>query len=289
MVNNVLKHHGILGQKWGVKNGPPYPLSGGDYSKSEIVEIYNKRKRNKNSIYNKKHFDTVLDKNKTVLSTLSYDKDRLDKSDMFYAAHEKLDKHQYNALFNKKVDVDGVMRMKYRIDTGLNTDLKVASEDTSAKTFIDLYNNDRNFYNFVTDKNRMRKYFVDEKYKFKGYREARDVLDKMDDPDYVPSDQELKTVYRLFNYVIPYDGGGSDDRGKNDVAANRNKFFKELKKQGYGACLDTNDALYGAFKATDPVIVFDKESLIPKGVYQTNMKDKRFSNLVFAGRKLLGI
>ena len=23
---NVLKHHGIEGQKWGVKNGPPYPL-----------------------------------------------------------------------------------------------------------------------------------------------------------------------------------------------------------------------------------------------------------------------
>ncbi len=25
----VLIHHGILGQKWGQKNGPPYPLKGG--------------------------------------------------------------------------------------------------------------------------------------------------------------------------------------------------------------------------------------------------------------------
>ena len=30
-----IAHHGILGQKWGDRNGPPYPLRGGDYSKEE--------------------------------------------------------------------------------------------------------------------------------------------------------------------------------------------------------------------------------------------------------------
>lgn len=30
-----LSHHGILGQKWGKKNGPPYPLGSGDHSASE--------------------------------------------------------------------------------------------------------------------------------------------------------------------------------------------------------------------------------------------------------------
>ncbi len=293
----ALYHHGILNQKWGVRHGPPYPLGGGDYTQSQRKAILKKRKSG-NSIYNKKHFDEVLKADKTTLSTLSYDKNRTKGADMFYATHNVLDKHQYNALFNKPVpqmvyDDDGKkigtgMLLKYRIDNSIKKDLKVASEDSGAKIFMELYKRDRDFYNFVTDKERMQSYFVKDKYKFKGYRETAKVLERMKKEDYIPSSKELQTVYRMFNYVIPYDGAG-DARKGHDVYVQRAKFFNECRQNGYGAILDTNDAIYGGFKAKSPIIVIDMEQIVPKNVYQTKMFDQKISTLVLIGRKALGL
>ena len=293
-----LYHHGILKQKWGVRHGPPYPLGGGDYSKAQRKAIF-RRRREPNSIYNKKHFDEVLKSDKTTLSTLSYNQDRTKNTDMFYATHKKLDKHQYNALFNRPIpkpildengkEIGTGQMLKYRIDNSIKKDIKVASEDSGAEAFRQLYAKDRDFYNFVTDSDRMQKYFVDDKYKFKGYREARESLEKIRKPDYKPTAEDLQRAYRMFNYVLPYDGGGVDTRGGSDVTKQRAKFFNALSTAGYGAVLDTNDAIYGGFKATSPVVVFDMGSIMPKSIYQTTPSDKRFSSAVLAGRKFLGI
>lgn len=293
-MGDVLVHHGILGQQWGKRNGPPYPLGGGDYTPSETKAIKGQRRRG-NSLYNKKHFDEVLKKDSTTLSTLSYDENRTKNTDMFYATHDIFDKHQYNALFNRPVpktlyDESGAAigtgtYLKFRIDNKLKNDVKVASEDSGAKIFMKLYKKDRDFYNFVTDSKRMEDYFVKEKYKFKGYQESKDVLDKMKNPSYTPTGNDIHTLYRMFNYVIPYDGQGNARKG-NDVAKQRAKFFEELKKAGYGAVLDTNDAIYGGFRAKSPVIVFDMEQVIPDSVYQTKMSDKAVSDAVLAFRKL---
>lgn len=293
--NDFLIHHGILGQKWGRRNGPPYPLSGGDYSEEEKKHLRPEFGKD-NSRYNKKHYDKTIDKG-TILTTLSRDPGRLKNTEMYYATYKRLDKHQYNALFNKRVeepilDEDGNqigtgMFLKYKIDSKALKDIKVASEDAGIETFANLYKNNRDFYNFVTDETRMQKAFVDDKYVFKGYREARKSLENIRDLEKKPSYEDISRAYRMFNYVLPY--MTDNIRLSNDVRAQRAKFFSELMKHGYGAVLDTNDALYGAYKATAPVIVFDMKSVAVSNVSRTTIGSKAFSELVTTGRKALGL
>ena len=295
---NYLSHHGIRGQKWGVKNGPPYPLKGGSYDNDLKKKRYIKRRFDPNNIYNKKHFDTTLDSKKTTLRTLSYDENRTKNVDMFYATHTRLDKAEYQALFNKKIPMDVTdekgnkigtgMCFKKKIDNNIKHDMKVASEDSGAEAFKKLFSTNRDFYNFVTDSNRMESYFVKDKYKFRGYRESKKVLDKMKDPSYTPTSSDLTKVYRMFNYCIPYDGNGNASNG-NDVKVQRTKFFNECKSRGYGAVLDTNDAIYGGFKAKSPVIVFDMDNVVPDKVKKTKMSDKAVSKAALVARKTMGI
>lgn len=55
---NELYHHGILGMKWGKKNGPPYPLAISDHSYSERKagwqkSVNNKKRKMKDATYTK--------------------------------------------------------------------------------------------------------------------------------------------------------------------------------------------------------------------------------------------
>lgn len=47
--SNYLMHHGILGQKWGKKNGPPYPLDSSQKSASEKTMESKTEKHKKNA------------------------------------------------------------------------------------------------------------------------------------------------------------------------------------------------------------------------------------------------
>ena len=293
-MERTLSHHGILGQKWGYRNGPPYPLSGGDYSKEELRKVYTQRSLKPNSLYNKKHFDDIIKADKDTLTTLSHDPNRMKGTDMFFAAYDKMDKHQYNALFNRKAprtlydkngnEIGTGMFLKYRINQNAKSDIKVASEDSGANVFKNLYNKDRDFYNFVTQ--RMTSLYPKDKYLFKGYRESMNTI-KAVARGKKPTESDVAKMYRLFNYVLPNDGGGNARIAK-DVLTQRTKFFNALKKEGYGAVLDVNDAIYGGFKAKKPVIVFDMDNVISNSIKQTNVLDKNISKLALAGRKALG-
>lgn len=85
LYNNSLAHHGIKGQKWGTRNGPPYPLSYKDHSTTE-------KKQN-----SEKKIDGISDKNKPkssdnrlVKESKSNTKPKVEKSDTGYGTKTKI-------------------------------------------------------------------------------------------------------------------------------------------------------------------------------------------------------
>lgn len=81
--NKYLKHHGIEGQKWGVRNGPPYPLKNNSYS-NELRNTFGHHVRFKQSI--------MPESERALAKDLA---SRLPEADLPY----KISKNYVNSLF----------------------------------------------------------------------------------------------------------------------------------------------------------------------------------------------
>lgn len=278
---NYLTHHGIVGQKWGVRNGPPYPLKGGSVSSGPKENVRYRKTIRQNTDQNKKHFDKELPKG-TVIQTLSHDKNRTRSANFYYASYKKLDNRQYEAFLNAPASDTGLL--KFRISNKAKNNVKIASEDSSVKIFNKLYRNDRDFYNYITDKSRMQAHFdsdwsgIVKLLSYKEYSEALAALEKSRKKQSI-SYSELEKIYRLYNYTLP--------NMDKDTSKQRDKFFTAVKNDGYGAILDTNDGLYNRVKATAPIIVVDPEAFMFSGAERTKLSDKTFGSIALVGRKAL--
>lgn len=81
-----LQHHGIKGQRWGDRNGPPYPLDKTKYSKYEKAHLRKARSRKKFDIKKGHRFDRVQSTNK----------DESEKSSLMYVTSgDDLDRARY--------------------------------------------------------------------------------------------------------------------------------------------------------------------------------------------------
>lgn len=235
---------------------------------------YNFKKGEDSRIGNEYDRDYSIGKN-TVLQTLSANPNRTKDAEFFYASFTENDKDWYKAKFSRvmKNKIDTIVpQYKANISNKTASDIKVASEKTGISTMSNLYNNDSDFRDFLTNPERLKKVFP-EKTNKKAYKEAASVLDSINAKGSA-TNEELKTIYKLFNYVLPNDGRGDTEVGA-DIAKQRKKFLNALKDDGYGAVIDTNDSYYGNYakRVQSAVIVFDMDNVVPDSVKNLTMSE----------------
>lgn len=117
--DSELYHHGIKGQKWGDKNGPPYPLGASDHSSSEIKEgrkgwseeakkeKINTRK-NKRQLRRDKRAQKYYDKANEYQSKI----DSLTKKGGSKRRINKLEKKKQKALHDAEIKKNGKLTKK---------------------------------------------------------------------------------------------------------------------------------------------------------------------------------
>lgn len=294
-----LVHHGIKGQKWGVRryqyaDGTLTPAGRKRYSndtsgfdsvmKTNVMHIVNSAKT---KITGKQYVDGYL-KSGTTLSRIQTSKNF--KNFAFYATYKKHDVDAYTGLFGKNLmsranaeakraeeaakasgseeDARTAQKLRenadnvtvYQLKLEATKKLKIPSDDNASDITANLLKEDE-------FKKNVHASLVDSKEKMKRptqqvlFNQALNAMEKH--PDKMSS-ADKTAVYKAFNLSLV-------NHNKEEIAA-QNRFYSELKKKGYNALLDYNDKEYSSYHAKRPVIVFDTDSVRLQSVTATDPK-----------------
>lgn len=149
IVNDYLMHHGIEGQKWGVRHGPPYPLdrqkevtgrnSNNSKSQKKAKDEWGVRKLDVD-----KNGDLSLKKG-TIVKRISLSKADPTYDNKKYVSINQEDHSQWSSYMG-----EGYIKRNlttYEQTYILNKDLKIMSSEKQGKLYLEMMEDDVNFYN----------------------------------------------------------------------------------------------------------------------------------------------
>lgn len=285
--SDYLCHHGIKGQKWGVrryqnKDGTRTAAGKRRYYVGEgKINSYKDVKKQKSTMSKdeyKKYVNTYLfGKNEvdrylktgTNLSRIQKEQD-FNKDYAFYATHKKHDKDMYSGLFGKNLQnrakYSGEENPEiYQLQIKNTQKLKMPSDQNAANITRELLKDDE-------FKNNLRLSIEDSKSIMK--RPSQQVVFNKAlhdlDQDKI-SNKGMINMYQALNITLV-----NHQPFENEV---QNRFYSELKKNGYSAIIDVNDQKYSSYHAKQPVIVFDTDKVKLQSVMKMDSQqiDKLYS------------
>lgn len=294
-INGELYHHGIKGQKWGVRryqyaDGTLTPAGQKRYGSNKQSDILKSKVKYvvnnaKTQITGKQYVDTYL-KQGTTFARIQTSKDF--ENFAFYATYKKSDTNKYMGLFGKNLsdrakkdaklaektwnatgDPDDFANAKllrdrsdnfkvYQLKLESTKKLKVPSDENAAHITANLLK-EKQFKDNVAASIRDSKEKMIRPQQQILFKQAENALKK--DPSKM-SNSEKVAVYKALNLSLV-------NHNAQEIAA-QDRFYSELKKKGYNALLDYNDKEYSSYHAKRPMIVFDVDSVKLQAVAETN-------------------
>lgn len=291
-----LCHHGVKGQKWGVRkyqyaDGSLTPAGkkryGGKNSRSEFADVKYTINSVRTKVTGKQYVDGYL-RNGTTLSRIQTS-ENFEKF-AFYATYKKADSDKYLGLFGKNLLSRAVAEAdkaeKAANASGGKADLNTAKELRDRANNIKVYQlkieatrklkipSDENASDIVSKllkendfRNDLEASIADSKEKMRRpaqrilFNRAQNALKK--DPETMTYSEKV-AVYKAFNLSLV-------NHNAQEIRA-QDRFYSELKKKGYNALLDYNDKEFSSYHAKRPMIVFDVDSVKLRAVMNTNPK-----------------
>lgn len=291
--DDYISHHGILGQKWGHKNGPPYPLGEGDHSAAEKKAGWKKSLSNKAESI-KKTAKKVSDINKaaTAQRYKNLHKDMTDE--------EATDAAERRAKLMKKVAIGagvaigvsaGIWAARSLGRTYFDQTIKAGTTIQTLSAHTDRMNDGKAFYTAFREGDK-QKYIggfgrapvtvggglknkiqadVTDNIKVAGFRNANKIY-----KDLMKNNSEFRdAVLKSPDHINWWALGNRSDYTKfntynllnndpktlsKETAKAQELFYNALKEKGYGAVSDINDTQHSGYN-TKAAIVFDRSGL----------------------------